>query len=105
MADVTIEYCGPAAEVLLPAMDRSVKRGEAFAVPADLAGSAPSPWRAATPEECAAGGGFTPDGWPLRPTGDGWETHDPGHGLLAQVENWRPAKPAPAAADSTPKGA
>lgn len=105
MSTVSIVYIGHADEVLVPALDAMVKNGTPVDVPADLAGTEPGDWRPASPDD--------PEGWLWRTAEDGTlEVHDPGRGLLAQVDNWqragaapssRPARAAVATPDVTPE--
>jgi hypothetical protein len=91
MSTVSLVYIGPATQVLVPALDANVQRGVPVEVPADLAGVAPGPWQPATADD--------PPGWLWRDGADGvLEVHDPGRGLLAQVDNWAPAGSAAAKA-------
>ena len=102
---IRVIYDAGPDEVHLPEHGITVQRGVPVEVPDDVAGRAPSKWRRATPEEMTPGGGWTPEGWPLRDEqrhdeqGPVWSTRDPGTGLLAQDTVWRKAS----AADSTPK--
>ena len=83
MSTVPVTYIGPAAQVLVHALDAAVRFGESVDAPADIAGVAPGPWQPATADD--------PPGWLWRDGEDGsLEGHDPGHGLLAQVDNWAP---------------
>lgn len=62
-------------------------RGEPVDVPDDVAGSEPGEWAALD-----TGRGPTwDDGKSYRQTETGWETRDPGSGLLAQDDVWHRA--------------
>ena len=82
---VAVQYLGGADEVHIPQAGASVQRGGTIEVPADLAGRVPGDWHARTDDD--------PAHWPIRLGADGStvETHDPGEGLLAQVDLWAKA--------------
>ena len=83
MSTVAIVYIGVGDEVLVPALDAILTFGEPFDAPADIAGVQPGPWHPWTADD--------PEQWLRREVDGVREVHDPGHGLLAQVDVWQPA--------------
>lgn len=83
---VVVQYVGPFDKVWIPMLGVEVSRGEMVSVSAGTAGRAPGEWVPVTAD--------SPQGWPRRLGPDGVieETHDPGEGLLAQVDSWAVAK-------------
>lgn len=106
---VLVQHDSPQGSLAVPDGDGGVILVEPrtpVEVPAAVAGREPGPW-----QQLEAG--VLPDwdsGLAYRQTDDGgWESRDPGAGLLAQHDLWQLAKPAKKhtaapAADQTPEG-
>lgn len=84
---VAVEYLGGSDEVHIVAAGVTVQRGGTVDVPAEVAGREPGEWHPF--------GEADPEHWPAKLAEDGSMilTHDPGEGLLAQVDTWRRAAP------------